>query len=203
MNSPPESEYTQAEAYAPMEAAAADAVAALPEFPGFESRGWYEMPCSHDGSDDPDYTNIEIAYEFSIEHSESDLVRERYVEVLRDHWTSQGYGIITDEETVRGGRVDRDLLVERDDGIVLWYRVVGVVVLTIQSSCVPVSDRGDIEYIPPTGGIEPGGEGDLVGDYFPDGVPTDQAAAVEPFAAARAASGPVPFESPDSYEGQI
>ncbi len=200
VNHPPESEYTQAEAYAPMEAAAADAVLALPDFPGFERRIWAELPCSHNGIDDSDYTSIEIDYEFSLENSGSDLVREAYTDALRDYWTSLGYEITDEYETERGDRVDRGLVVQREDGIVLWYRVVGIVSLTIQSGCVPVSDHGEIEYIPPTGGIEPGSENDLVEEYFPDGIPTDQAAAIDPFANAQAVGALVPFEAPGSYE---
>ncbi|MCC3764609.1 hypothetical protein K3N28_16240 [Glycomyces sp. TRM65418] len=204
MDSPPESQYTQAEAYAPLEAAVADMVEVLPDFPGFERRLWRELACSHNGVDDPEYTNVELVYEFSVEDSATELVRERYVDALREHWTSLGYEITQDQrQELASGRVDRDLSADREDGVHLWYSAWGLVAVTVQSGCVPVSDHSDIEYIPPTGGIEPGGEGDLVGDYFPDGIPTDQAAAVDPFAATRAASGPVPFESPDSYEGQI
>jgi len=200
LNESPESEYTQAEAYAPMEAAAAESTEALVDFPGFERRMWAELPCSHNGVDDPDYTSIEIRYEFSPEDSESDLVREGYTDALREHWTALGYEITEDSETVRGDRTDRALVAQREDGIALWYRVVGVVILTVQSGCVPVSDHSEIEYIPPTGGIEPGSENDLVQEYFPDGVPTDQAAAFDPFANAQTVSTIVPFQAPPSYE---
>jgi hypothetical protein len=203
LNTPPESKYTQAEAYAPMEAAAANAVAALPDFPGFEQRSWGEMPCSHNGFDNPDYTNIEIRYDFSAEISGTDQVREDFVALLRDHWTAQGYEITLDEATTRGDRQDRDIAAVRDDGITLWYRVAGYTGLMIQSGCVPVSDDSEIEYIPPTGGIEPGSKGDKLSRYFPDGIPTDQAASIDPFAGTRAVAGPIPFDSPDSYEGQI
>jgi hypothetical protein len=203
LNTPPESKYTQAEAYSPMESAAAEAVAALPDFPGFEQRSWGEIPCSHNGVDDPDYTNIEIRYDFSAETSGTDQVRAEFVDVLREFWTSQGYEITQDEETTRGDRLDRDISAVREDGITLWYRVAGYTGLMIQSGCVPASDEGEIEYVPPTGGIEPGSEGDKLTRYFPDGIPTDQAAAIDPFANTQADFGPVPFDSPDSYEGQI
>jgi hypothetical protein len=202
LDTPPESKYTQAEAYAPMEAVAAETVASLPDFPGFEQRSWGEMPCSHNGIDDPDYTNIEIRYDFSAETSGTDQVRNEFVDLLREYWTSQGYEIVTDESTTRGDRLDHDIVAERDDGITLWYRVAGYAGLMIQSGCVPVSDKSEIEYIPPTGGIEPGGEGDKLSQYFPDGIPTDQAAAVDPFAGTPA-TGPRPFDSPDSYDGLI
>ncbi|MCD0444824.1 hypothetical protein LO763_14495 [Glycomyces sp. A-F 0318] len=183
---PPESAYTQAEAYAPMEAAAAEAVAALPDFPGFEQRSWAEMPCSRGGVDDPDYTRIEIRYRFSLPDSGAPLVRERYVELLRDHWTGLGYEITADDAVEGGERTDRNLVALREDGISLWYAVGGYAGLFIDSGCVPVSDAGDIEYVPPTGGVAPGGPGDLVGDYFPEGVP-----------AAREAVAP--FEPPADY----
>lgn len=187
---PPESVYTQAEAYAPMEAAAAETVAALEGFPGFEKRSWAEMPCSHNGVDDPDYTKIEIRYLFTLPDSGTDLVREQFVQALRDHWTALGYRITTDDSVEGAERTDRNLVAVREDGISLWYAVGGYVGLFIGSGCVPVSDTADIEYVPPTGGIEPGGPNDLVGDYFPDGIPvTHQAVA--------------PFESPESYDEDL
>jgi hypothetical protein len=204
MDSPPETTYTQAEAYAPMEEAAADVVAVLPDFPGFEKRVWTELPCNHDGKDDPDYTSIEIHYSMSIEDSGTAPAREEYVEVLREHWTGLGYEVTYDEtDELANGRTDRNLAAKREDGITLWYRVWGVVGLVIQSGCVPVSEVSEFEYIPPAGGIEPGGDMDRVEEYFPDGIPTDQAASIDPFAGTRAAAGPIPFDSPDSYEGQI
>lgn len=204
MNTPPESAYTQAEAYEPMEAAAADAVAALPEFPGFEQRTWAELPCSHNGEDDPDYTNIEIRYQISDENSGVERVRTEYVDLLRDHWSSLGYEITFDETKEKSnGRTDRNLAVQRDDGITLWYRVWGGVSLLIQSGCVPVSDVADFEYVPPTGGIEPGGMGDNVSDYFPEGIPSEEESdeAIAPFAENQAAL--VPFSSPGSFEGHL
>ncbi|WP_133884140.1 hypothetical protein [Glycomyces sp. NRRL B-16210] len=171
---PPESAYTQAEAYAPMEAAAAEAAAALPDFPGFERRLWSESPCSHNGVDDESYTAIEIEYRFDLEDSESALVREDYVDALRDHWTGLGYRIGRDEATELEDRTDYSLVAEREDGIDLWYWVAGYVVLRVQSGCVPVSDPSEVEYVPPIGDIEPGGEHDLVSTYFPDGIPTEQ-----------------------------
>lgn len=205
MDTPPESEYTQAEVYAPMEAAIAEAAEMLPDFAGFASRRWSESPCSHNGLDDPDYTNVEISYALPSDFQESELVRTQYVDVLREHWTALGYEIRTDQsDELEDGRVDHDLTATREDGIDLWYQVWWKVNLIVSSGCVPVSDNADIEYIAPAGGIEPGGRGDLVAEeYFPDGIPTDQAAAIDPFAGTPAATGPVPFDSPDSYDGLI
>jgi hypothetical protein len=187
---PPEAVYTQAEAYAPMEAAAAEAVASLADFPGFEQRSWGEMPCSRNGVDDPAYTKVEIRYRFSLPASASELVRERYVDALREFWTGQGYTITTDDAVEGPERTDRNLVAVREDGISLWYAVGGYVGLFIGSGCVPVSDTSEIEYLPPTGGIEPGGKGDNVGEYFPDGIPAAHEAVD-------------PFESPEHYEDQL
>ncbi|MCH7232511.1 hypothetical protein L0U85_16855 [Glycomyces sp. L485] len=188
---PPESEFTQAEAYAPIEDAVSEVVSALPDFPGFEQRFWAELPCSHNGIDVPDYTNIEIEYRFSLKDSETELVREQYVDLLRDHWAARGHEITLDDQTELDDRTDRSLVAQRDDGIRLWYAVGRYAAVLVQSGCVPVSDEGEIEYIPPAGGIEPGGEGDKVGRYFPDGIPTDRADAV------------APFEQPADYEDQL
>lgn len=175
LGGPPETEHTQAEAYAPMEAAVANAVSALPDFPGFERRLWGELECSHRGISNDEYTEIEIEYRFSLPDSESPLVRETYVDELRAQWEALGYEITRDEATELEDRTDYSLSAERDDGIGLWYWVSGYVVLRVQSGCVPVSALDEIEYIPPAGGIEPGGENDDVGAYFPDGIPTDGA----------------------------
>lgn len=130
------------------------------------------MPCSHDGVDDDEYTAIEVRYRFSIADSATEQVRDQYVATLREHWTDAGYEIATDDEVEGAERTDRNLVAVRHDGISLWYAVGGYVGLYIGSGCVPVSEAGEIEYIPPTGGVEPGGPGDLVEEYFPDGIPT-------------------------------
>ncbi|MFG3341729.1 hypothetical protein [Glycomyces sp. NPDC048151] len=187
---PPTPAYTQAEAYAPMEAAVADIVAVLPDFPGFERRVWGKTPCSHDGVQDPDYTNVEIEYRFTKEQSQTPLVRERYVDILREHWTALGYRIIADRTLEARDRIDRELIAFRpDDRVKLWYSAAFYTVVRIRSGCVPVSDLGEIEYVPPSGGIVPGGRNDRVQRYFPDGIPSGDAVN--------------PFDSPDSYEDSL
>lgn len=168
---PPESAYTQAEAYPPMEQAIADTIEILPDFPGFTYRSWRELPCSHNGIDNSDYTNIEISYGFGEELSTDPKIRETYVDVLREHWAELGYTTRTDEGDDTGFY---NLSVKREDGIALWYSVWGLVNLIVQSGCVPVSDIDEIEYVPPAGGIEPGSDGDIVDRYFPDGIPTEE-----------------------------
>jgi len=173
---PPEARYTQAEAYAPMEAAAAEAAAALPDFPGFASRTWHELPCSHGGAEDPGHVGVEISYMFAEPLWSDPLVREEYADALRGKWAEDGLDVHRDDSvTLATGRTDRNVEALREDGINLWYRVSGVVGLVVQSGCVRRSDPGEIEYVPPAGGIAPGSAGDLVGEYFPEGIPKDAA----------------------------
>jgi hypothetical protein len=182
-NEPPESSYTQAEAYAPMERGVADIVSVLPDFPGFVARSWDENPCSHEGIDDDRYTDIEITYAFGREHAQDSLIREVYVDVLRDHWRQLGYEIYLDETNSGGSRTDRSIAARRDDGVSFWYRAWGRTTLIVQSGCVPRSDKSEIDYIPPAGGVVPGGEGDGVNRYFPDGIPVEDGSpsAIDPF----------------------
>ncbi|SDD97129.1 hypothetical protein [Glycomyces harbinensis] len=189
MESPPESVYTQAESYAPAEGAVADLVAALPDFPGFAKRSWAELPCTRAGVEDPDYTNVELRYQFSAEDSATPLVNERYVDLLREHWRGLGHEIIRDDTTELDDATYRDLTAVREDGITLWYSAAHLATLMVQSGCVPRSDPSEIPYVPPSGGIRPGGKGDGVGEYFPEGIP-----------AARPAN---PFDAPDTYDDQL
>lgn len=191
MDTPPESEYTQAEVYAPAEAAVAELVEALPDFPGFEKRSWAQMPCSHNGVDDPDFTQVEIRYMFTAEDSATPLVNEQYVDVLRERWTSLGYEITRDDTVEGENGAYRDLMTVTDKGVSLWYSAAYIATLNVSfGGCVRVSEPGEFEYIPPSGGIEPGGPNDGVDRYFPEGIP-DTREAVNP------------FESPDSYEGDL
>jgi hypothetical protein len=189
METPPERRYTQAESYAPAEAAVADLVAALPDFPGFARRSWAELPCTRAGVEDPARTNVEVRYQFSVQDSGSALVNERYVALLRRHWTALGHRIVRDDAMPFSDITHRDLAAVREDGITVWYAAAHIATVMVQSGCVPRSDPADIPYIPPSGGIRPGGRGDNVGEYFPEGIP-----------AARPAD---PFDAPDTYEDQL
>ena len=131
-------------------------------------------------------------------------MREQYVEFLREHWETLGYELTDDtEKTGNDGRVDRNIAIELDGGITVWYRVWGYALFTIQSGCVPVSDAGDIEYLPPAGGIEPGGEGDGVDRYFPDGIPSTEESpdALAPFEGGQETT--TSFGSPSTYGGRL
>jgi hypothetical protein len=209
---PPESVYTEAEAFAPMEAEVADIVAALPEFPGFESRSWNELPCAHNGVDDSDYVNIEIRYGFNDIESSSPTVRETYVDMLRERWNGQGYDIHRDQATPDGEHYA--LEARRDDGINLWYRVATGVTLLVQSGCVPKSDPGEIQYLPPAGGPVPGSEWDTIDIDGVQGLPeAPSEEAVSSFSESESPSpaGMVPWNreadpsesGPSPYEGQL
>jgi hypothetical protein len=191
MDTPPESDHTQAEVYAPAEAAVADLVEALPDFPGFEKRSWGELPCTHDGVEDPNYTTVEVRYQFSAEDSATPLVNEQYVDTLRERWTGLGYTITMDTTTEVEAGVYRDLAVITDAGVSIWYSAAYLATFMVRfGGCVPVSDKADIEYIAPAGGIEPGGKGDNVGEYFPDGIPVVHEAVA-------------PFDSPEHFDDQL
>jgi hypothetical protein len=191
MDTPPESDHTQAEVYAPAEAAVADLVEALPDFPGFEKRSWGELPCTHNGVEDPNYTTVEVRYQFSAEDSATPLVNEQYVDTLRERWTGLGYTITMDTTTEVEAGVYRDLAVITDAGVSIWYSAAYLATLMVRfGGCVPVSDKADIEYIAPAGGIEPGGKGDNVGEYFPDGIPAVHEAVA-------------PFDSPEHFDDQL
>ncbi|MEU6857933.1 hypothetical protein AB0B28_03510 [Glycomyces sp. NPDC046736] len=169
---PPQSMYTQAEAFVAMEAVAADMVAVLPDFPGFERRLWLDHPCSHDGVEDPDYVSVEIEYTFAEADAATPLVREEYVDLLKDHWVEQGYEVELDHAVEGDERTDRSLVVSSDENqLQITYRVAHKVPIMITSGCVPVSDPGELEYVPPLGGVEPGSKHDLVAEFFPEGIP--------------------------------
>jgi hypothetical protein len=209
---PPASEYTEAQAFAPMVAEVAETVAALPDFPGFDSRSWNELPCSHNGIDNQDYVNIEIRYGFDDAASASPLVRETYVDTLRERWTELGYDIHREETTPDGEHTAIEA--RREDGINLWYRVAGGVSLLVQSGCVPKSEPGEIQYIPPAGGIVPGSKWDTIDIDGVQGVPEEPIEeSASPFGDSGSASPPgmVPWSrepesnesGPSSYDGQL
>jgi hypothetical protein len=143
---PPERDFDQAGAWEIMEAAAAEAIEDLPDFPGFEVRTIDHLSCSSQGITDPDYVNLELTYEFSPDVSQDPLVRENYVVLLRQKWTEAGYEITTDSQN-GSDPVHYELEAVRPDGVVYWYNAAGLTWLTIQSGCV--KSTGGREYNPP------------------------------------------------------
>jgi hypothetical protein len=214
MNEEPEPEYSEAEVFAPMEAEVAEIIEALPDFPGFASRSWAETPCYKDGAYTEDRVGVEITYVFDGTAAVDPLIRETYVDELRERWTEQGYEITWDEASATGKFYE--LEARREDGIKLWYSVAHGVALKIQSGCVPASDHGEIQYIPPSGGVVPGSPEDIMNHLEEEiqGYPEEpQEEAVSPFDASESASppgmvpwsrGPGPTDSGlSSYEGQL
>lgn len=214
MNEEPESKYTEAEVFAPMEAEVAAIIEVLPEFPGFNSRIWNETPCYKDGDYTEERVGVEITYSFDAVMSADTLTRETYVEVLRERWTEQRYEITWDESSETGKFYN--LEARREDGIKLWYAVATGTSLTVQSGCVPASDHSDIQYIPPSGSIVPGSSHDIMNDLkgaiqgYPE---KPQEEAVSPFEESESpsANGMVPWSRepepqvarPNSYDGQL
>lgn len=209
---PPETVYTEAEAFAPMEAEVAEIAASLPDFPGFYTRSWNEMPCSHDGIDDEDYVNIEIRYGFDDADSATSNVRDTYVSKLRERWTDLGYDIHRDEPSPTGKNYS--LEARRDDGINLWYSVATKVTLYVQSGCVTRSDPSEIAYIAPTGGVDAGSQRDNIRIDGFEGMPeAPSETATAPFQESESPSptGMVPWarepdpseKGPSPYEGLL
>jgi hypothetical protein len=216
---PPERDFDQSTAWELLEAAAAEAIADLPNFPGFYQRGMNPLECSHAGAVDGEYINLELSYRFSVEDSGTELTRSDYLDLLRDRWSEAGYDIHRDRPSGTGK--DHSLEARRPDGINYWYDVSGYVSLKVQSGCIKAVEGGD--YIPdcptPLGGVTR--ENDLASKYcsdintvYPEESPTE---AIDPFATPSGESEspspagmvpwarqPDPAESgPSSYEGQL
>jgi hypothetical protein len=183
----PEREFNNNEVYPLMEQLVADAVAVLPDFPGFVERRGLFHECT-DEQDNPidGWGSIELKYAFSDAASLTAQVREEYTVLLREAWTEAGYEITWDEASADGSQYN--LEAARSDGIVLWWRVLGRTSLTIQSGCVPLAgdDVHPDEYLPPIGGVLP--ENDPFGNAIdPEAheaeTPSDEStdAAVNPF----------------------
>jgi hypothetical protein len=214
MDEEPEPKYSQAEAIPVMEAEVTAIIEQLPDFPGFAARSWVETPCFKDGAYTEDRVGMEIDYRFSGDSAADPLIRETYVDVLRDFWTEQGYEITMDEASATGKFYD--LEARREDGVKLWYVVATGVALKVQSGCVPASDHSEIQYLPPSGGVVPGSPEDTMNDLKDEiqGYPEEpQEEAVSPFEESESPSAngmapwsrePGPIDSgPTSYDGQL
>jgi hypothetical protein len=190
---PPEREFDETTAWIRMEEAAAEAIAELPDFPGFEERRLLELSCSHDGQTDSDYTQLELTYAFSAEDSATDLVHEDYVNLLREQWTGAGYDVHRDEAYGQNP-VFYDLEARRPDGINYWLIAANYTSLVIQSGCVKKSGAVP-ECPPPLGGVTP--ENDIAGRRACGGnydEPTAEADAIAPFGGTPAAFIPFPAD---------
>jgi hypothetical protein len=214
MDEEPEPKYTQAEVIPVMEAEVTAITAQLPDFPGFSSRSWRETTCRKDGAYTEDRVGMEIDYRVTDGNTVDSIARKTYVDTLRELWTEQGYEITWDETSSDGEWFE--LEARRDDGITLWYSVAHAVSLKVQSGCVPASSHSEIQYIPPSGGVIPGSQDDIMDDLKDEiqGYPEEpQEEAVSPFEEAESPSAngmapwsrdPDPIDSgPNSYDGQL
>lgn len=208
---PPERSFDESTAFLLLDAAAAEAVDGLPDFPGFERRTMMRLECTHDGETDEEYVNLELSYEFSETVSEDPLVRETYLDLLRTKWEESGYDIHRDQPSGTGKH--HSLEARRPDGVNYWYRVVDLVVLKVQSGCIKAT--GGFPDCPvPLGGVTR--ENDQANSYcndvdtvYPGEETTSEA--VAPFQGPGTA--PVPFQAtpasrqdfdgPPDYEGLL
>lgn len=178
---PPEREFDQSTAWQRLEAAAAEAIADLPDFPGFEVRVMLFHACEHQGVVNEDYISLELTYQFSEETSRDPLVREAYLELLRQRWRSAGYDIHRDKASGTGR--DHSLEARRSDGINYWYSVAPLTALIVQSGCVKAVDDWEPAACPaPLGGVT--GDNDRARKHcagFPDDIEYDTDA-IDPFA---------------------
>lgn len=142
---PPEREFDQTTAWELMHEAAAEAIADLPDFPGFEIRTVKLHYCEQFGETGEEYVSYDLAYEFSEEVSKDPLVRETYVDLLREKWNQAGYDIHRDEPSGTGKYYSIEAT--RPDGMNLYYRVAGLTVLHIQTGCI--ESVGGKDYYPP------------------------------------------------------
>lgn len=129
-----------------MEDAVRETIAALPDFPGFETRAFGELAGAH-----PDVVQYELSYTFALADSETAKVRREYVAVLKRHLPALGY-------TVHSERFGKDgapqaLEAVRPDGINLWYRVLGLVSVKAQTGPMPRDPDYDPYCPPPLGGV--------------------------------------------------
>lgn len=149
---PPEREFDQSEAWDRMEAAVAESVEGLTDFPGFEVRMLTTSGCSHNGKTDEDYVNLELTYQFSAEDSATTLVHETYVGEFREQWTEAGYDIHRDE--TRGSDYLHHIIeARRPDGINYWYTAANLATLVVQSGCVKKAGVWPSSCPEPIGGV--------------------------------------------------
>ncbi|QSB04415.1 hypothetical protein [Natronoglycomyces albus] len=150
---PPEREFDQVMAYGLMEEEVRSWVETIDDFIGFETRIYRTQDCYGPQMQETDFVRIEINYRFSRDDSKLPIVREEYLEAIREHWDKQGYNIHT--EDIRGDGEFHSLEARRPDGINLWYSVANISSLKVQSGCVRGSLDIEEPYIPPAGGVPP------------------------------------------------
>lgn len=186
---PPEREFDQSEAWTRLEAAAAEAIEGLPEFPGFEVRTLMIMGCGERDQYEEQWTSLELSYQFSEDISADPLVRETYLELLRDKWTEAGYEIHRDSQT-DGEPPHYALEARRPDGINYWYWAAGYSGLSIQSGCVKSVENWEPECPEPLGGVTAENDRAAMKHCTPEESPTEETDALAPFEGTPAAIAP-------------
>ena len=149
---PPERDFDQTEAYQIVHDGFYDNLEHMADFPGFEFRRYSISECEHPDGSSTGFVRMEMAYVFSSEDSDTELVRDDYFEALKEAWNGAGYEIHRDD--VRHGGERKNLEARRDDGVNYRYRVWDRVALYIQSGCVRETDI-DEPYFPPIGDVSP------------------------------------------------
>jgi hypothetical protein len=200
---PPERDFDQSTAWQRLEDAAAEAIADLPDFPGFNVRTMMVTNCEQYGETGEEYVQLDLTYEFSEEISQDPLVRETYVDLLREKWNTSGYDVHRDEPSGTGKYYSIEAV--RPDGINYWYWAAGLVVFHIQSGCVEATEAGDNPPCPiPLGGVTRENDRatkfcDSTGMVYPDEEET--ADAIAPFVGSQAAM--IPFQPNGTRHGAL
>ncbi|THV40636.1 hypothetical protein [Glycomyces buryatensis] len=193
---PPEREFDQTTAWQRLEDAAAEAIADLPDFPGFDVRTMMVTNCEQYGENGTEYVQLDLTYKFSEEVSQDQLVRETYVDLLREKWNASEYNVHRDEQ--RGEDPPYySIEAQRPDGINYWYWAAGYVVFHIQSGCIKATEDGGNPPCPlPLGGVTRENDRatkfcDSIGMVYPG--EEESADAIAPFEGTQPAT--VPFQS--------
>lgn len=203
---PPDREFDQSEAWTRLEAAAAEAIEGLPDFPGFQERSLMVMGCGERDQYDVQWVSLELSYLFSEELSADPLTRETYLNLLREKWTDAGYDVHRDTKT-SGEPPHYALEAMRPDGINYWYRAAGYTGLTLQSGCVKKVEDWAPECPEPLGGVA--AENDYTTQKYctTEDSTTEEADAVAPFEGGHAAAplGTIPWQNraPDEFGDQL
>lgn len=162
-------DFTDTEALAAMEGFVAESIAELEDFPGFQSRLVDLEACLHgvDRNESLDgHDTVHLSYVLPEASWEDPLVREAYPEALAEFWKAEGHEVDIDRDDT--GAISHVSAV-REDGIGLYYRVLGQVVIDASLGGGPecVEAAGEFSVPAPLGGVQP------ENDSIPEGAQID------------------------------